>query len=421
MRRQASALAAAAVLAALLTQASALNAHATGSTCTSASLNSTSPQPSGTVINFYAFADCTSPEFKFFVQSASGAWVAKTAYGVYSWSLDTIGWTAGVYGVGVWARQQGSIAAYETYWIGTFVVSVSTCDVTSIVFSAPFEPAPPGTQVSVTATASVCASPQFMFWIRQLSGSWYVARGWGASSWTWDTTGLAYGYYQVGVWARQPTSPNSYDAYAIRTFPIFPAVSGSCHEADIAFSPTDDTSPPIAPGTQVQLSANSSCGPPVYYKWWLKPPGGSWEQSAYSQLLSATWDTSGIDPGTYQVGLWAEPSATYPRLSTYGAYDIESYTLSVGRCNAATIFPDSVNPNLTAAGASGCTTPEYEFWLLPAGSTTWRMVQAYSSSTNTYSLDTTGLAPGPYRIGVWVRQTGASTSYDSYAILTRWI
>jgi hypothetical protein len=408
-----------ALIAALFLQLSALPAHATGSACTAPNLTSTAPQAPGAAVTFSATVGCTNPEFKFFLQQPNGAWVAQTPYGGSQWTLQTTGWVAGVYGVGVWAREQGSGAAYETYWIGTFALSLVTCDVTSFVFQAPFEPAPAGTPVSLTATATACSAPEYEFWVRRLDGTWHIGRVWGVSTWTWDTTGLGNGYYQVGVWARQRSSPNGYDAYSIRTWPIFPAVDGSCHEAGIAFSPADDGLTATAPGTDVQLAANSSCGPPVYYKWWLKPPDGSWQQSAYSQLTNARWATSGIAPGTYQVGLWATPSQSYPTVLTYGAYDIESYTLSVGRCSDAQIFP-SGTANDIAAAARGCSNPEYQFWVLPPGASTWRMVQPYSS-TNTYTVNTPGLAPGPYRVGVWVRQQGAATAYDSYAILTCWV
>jgi hypothetical protein len=73
-----------------------------------------------------------------------------------------------------------------------------------------------------------------------------------------------------------------------------------------------------------------------------------------------------------------------------------------------------------SAGATDCSTPVFQFWVLPPNSTAWRVVQAYNVS-NGFTLDTTGLAPGPYRIGVWVRQNNSSVAYDSYAIMTYWV
>jgi hypothetical protein len=38
------------------------------------------------------------------------------------------------------------------------------------------------------------------------------------TTWSWNSSGLAQGTYQVGVWARQGASTSSYDSYAIITF-----------------------------------------------------------------------------------------------------------------------------------------------------------------------------------------------------------
>ena len=48
------------------------------------------------------------------------------------------------------------------------------------------------------------------------------------------------------------------------------------------------------------------------------------------------------------------------------------------------------------------------------------MVQPYSVSY-IWQLDTTGLPPGAYRIGVWERQHGSTKAYESYAIVTLWV
>jgi hypothetical protein len=47
-----------------------------------------------------------------------------------------------------------------------------------------------------------------------------MQRPYGGASWSWSTAGLASGTYQVGVWARQAGSTNSYDAYFIGTYTL---------------------------------------------------------------------------------------------------------------------------------------------------------------------------------------------------------
>jgi len=57
--------------------------------------------------------------------------------------------------------------------------------------------------------------------------------------------------------------------------------------------------------------------------------------------------------------------------------------------------------------ASGCSNPLYQFWILAPGSSTWTIVQAYSTSA-TFNWNTTALAAGTYRFSVWVRDATSS-------------
>lgn len=68
---------------------------------------------------------------------------------------------------------------------------------------------------------------------------------------------------------------------------------------------------------------------------------------------------------------------------------------------------------LTAA-AAGCqhANPLYQFWLRPATSSTWQMVQAYSTSA-TYDWNSTGAAQGTVYFGVWVKDANSPSQYDA--------
>jgi hypothetical protein len=414
------------LIAALAWQGGATSAHAATTACTSASMASNAPAPPGAVVTFTAISTgCSTPEFKFFLETAGGAWVAKTGYGApSSWTLDTTGYVAGVYGVGFWVRQMGSTAAYEEYWIGTFTLSLVVCESATLTYQAPTEPAPAGTVVTFNAAATVCPAPQFRFWLTGPGRDWTLVRDWGGASWTWDTSRwFADGVYQVGVWARQPSSPNAYDTFAITTYYVGPFVlNAGCNAASIYFTPATTT----APGTDVALSGSSNCNNAIF-AYWLKPPGGDWVRATsyiQPQPGQVTWTTTGLDDGTYEVGLWSKDS-TQPASVPYDTYFIQTYQLAVGRCSAVAIGPQGLTspPPLMVnfgSGASDCSAPIFQFWVLPPNSSAWRIVQAYGPS-NGFTLDTTGLAPGPYRIGVWVRQNNSSVAYDSYAIMTYWV
>jgi hypothetical protein len=244
-----------------------------------------------------------------------------------------------------------------------------------------------------------------------------MQRDYGANSWTWNTTGLAAGTYQLGVWARQPGSSAAYDAYGFTTFRLG---AGSC----IAAGLSPNVASPQAPGATVIFTGTSnSCTSPLY-QFWLLPAGGSWTvKQSYSAMATWSWNSTGYALGTYQVGVWAKASAS---TATYDAYFIGTFTLDIGPCTSAGISASPASPQAPGtaitftATSTDCAAPQYEFWLLPPPGTTWSVKQAYGPGT-TFAWTTTGLPQGPYRVGVWARQNGSPNSYDSYAILTYWI
>jgi outer membrane protein assembly factor BamB len=387
--------------------------------CTSAAMSASpsSPQAPGTSVTFTATSTtCPTPEYRFFVQPPAGSWTAQTAYGGPSWTWNTTGLPAGVYGVGVWVRQAGSSAAYEAYWLGTYTLSVLTCNAASLSTAAA-SPSAPGAMVTFSATAARCPAAQFRFWMLPPGGSWTMQRDYGSSSWTWNTSGLSPGTYELGVWARQAGSTNSYDAYGFTTFVLG---AGNCTSAGLA----PNVAPPQPPTTTVTFSATSnSCASPQY-QFWLLPPGGAWTvEQPFSASTTWSWNTSAFAPGTYQVGVWARQSGSTAR---YDAYFIGTFQLDVGTCTAAGISASPVSPQAPgtsitfSATSTGCSSPRYEFWMLPPPGTNWSVVQPYAATTS-FVWNSTGQASGPYRFGVWARQNGSANSYDSYAIVTFWL
>jgi hypothetical protein len=65
--------------------------------------------------------------------------------------------------------------------------------------------------------------------------------------------------------------------------------------------------------------------------------------------------------------------------------------------------------------AAGCSNPNpvYQFWMKPAGSSTWMLLTSYSTSP-TYVWNTNGAPAGTERFGVWVRDAGSSAPYDTF-------
>src|SRR5204863_237939 len=125
------------------------------------------------------------------------------------------------------------------------------------------------------------------------------------------------------------------------------------------------------------------------------------------------WNTSGLAPGNYLYTAWArDATSTGSQCSSLGCTDAffaaASYDLTTLACTsvieAASPAPPQV-PGATitfTATSTGCAQPLYQFWVLRPGSTTWQILQPYSSS-NTFSCNTSGLAPGAYLYTVWAR------------------
>jgi hypothetical protein len=77
-----------------------------------------------------------------------------------------------------------------------------------------------------------------------------------------------------------------------------------------------------------------------------------------------------------------------------------------------------LDSQLTITGAAnGCPKPQYEFWALAPGSSTWQLVQAYSSSA-TAIWNNFSPVIGSYHISVWARDASSvGTAGDG---LGRW-
>ena len=265
----------------------------------------------------------------------------------------------------------------------------------------------PGTQVTLTAGSTGCPNPLYEFWVLPPGGSWTIIGAYATSStFTWDTTALAPGNYELGVWAKDTSSTTStYDASAVASYALGP----SCASVTVTPSPAG----PQAPGTQITLTASSNGCPNPLYEFWVLPPGGSWTSlGAYGTSSTFTWDTTGLTPGTYVLGIWAK-DASSPTSSAYDVSATANYPL--GRaCASASLGASPAGPQVPgtqitlSASSTGCPTPLYEFWVLPPGGS-WTIIGAYSTAA-TFTWDTTGLSPGAYELGVWAKDSESATS-----------
>jgi hypothetical protein len=285
-----------------------------------------------------------------------------------------------------------------------------SCTAASLV-TAIAAPQAAGAAIAFTASATVCPGPQFRYWLQRPGGSFVMQRDYGAAAWTWNTTGLGAGTYEVGVWARQAGSANAYDAYGITTFAL--GVDG-CISAGV----NPSVSPPQSIGATITFNASSSGCTSPQYQFWLLAPGGSWAvQQAYGPSASWAWNTTGRVAGNYQVGVWARQTGS---TSAYDSFFVTTYWISPGAgCVTTGLSPSAGSPQPVGATISftplqsGCTN-QYRFWILPPGGS-WQAVQAYGVGT-TWSWSTAGYPTGVYEVGVWEGSSSTPSSYQSYAI-----
>jgi len=410
-------------------------ASSTTSTCGSPTLSAAPPSTatSGSTVTFTAsVSGCPHPVYQFWTLApGSTTWTIGQPYSstaTFSW--NTAGLVAGSYRYTVWVRDASStgsscnnLGCFDSYFPATaYTLTTTTC--ASVTESAaPPSPSAPGTTVTFTAGAPGCANPLYQFWtLAPGSTTWTISRPYSTTAtFNWNTTGLAGGSYRYTVWVRNSTSAGTscnnlgcFDAY-------FPATAYTL-TTSACTSVSESAAPPstATAGTSVTFTGSASgCPSPLYQFWVLAPGSTTWMiGQAYSPTATFNWNTTGKAAGTYRYTVWVRnSSSTGTSCNNLGCFDTyfaaTTYTLTSTPCSSVT---ESAAPVSTAAAgttvvftasASGCANPQYQFWILAPGSTTWTIAQAYSP-TATFTWNTTGKPAGAYRYTVWVRDASSA-------------
>jgi len=372
------------------------------------------PQVRGTQVTFTASATgCTSPQYQFLLLPPGGAWAVVQPYSASAtWLFDSSKYANGNFQVGVWARQAGSSSRYQTFFLTTYWIHVAGGCVVSGLTPGVASPPVAGASVTFTPRQTGCAN-QYKFWLLAPGGQWRVVQQYGVGgTWTWNTAAYAPGIYQVGVWEGRTSTPSKYESFAITTFTLAPGICAST-----SLSPS--AAPPQTPGAVITLTATSTgCASPTY-EFWVAAPRGAWTVARGYGGATFDWNTTGLAPGLYQVGVWARRAGS---TASYEAYFVGSYQLTVPACASATITANPSSPQaagtsvMFTATSSGCGSPRYQFWEQAPGGI-WKVVQAWGIGT-TFTWDSTGAAIGDYNFAVMALATGSAGPYDTYALTT---
>ena len=367
-----------------------------------------SPQSPGTTVTLTAgSSSCPNPLYRFWIQPPGGTWnVAQdySASGTFTWQNGPVG---GLYRFSLWARDAASPASYDGWNSAYYTLTTTPC--TGLTVSAsPDSQASVGSQVAVSGSAGGCPNPQYRFWIQPPGGVWAIAQDYStAASYSWNTTGQATGTYRFSVWARDTSSPSTYDQYSTfyYTLAVVPCTGVSISAPTAA-----------SVGSTVKVGAAASdCSNPSY-RFWLLPPNGTWTmEQDYSTSPTFNWDTTGQPTGTYRLSVWVRDASSSAQ---YDAYITQYLQVNPPACAAVSISSSppsqaSVGAGVTITGsATGCATPTYRFWVqAPNGQ--WTMVRDYSNA-GSFTWNTTGLATGTYRFSVWAKDANSPSSYDVY-------
>jgi hypothetical protein len=325
----------------------------------------------------------------------------------------------------IWVKQSGSGAGWEAHLSPnpTYTLQAGPA-CTAVTWNAPNPASPqkPGTAVTFSATATGCPNPQYEFWVQAPGGPWTILQSFGsASSATWGTTGLGTGTYSFDAWVKQSGSGTSTFEAHLSPNPTYTLQTGSpC--TSVTWNPPSPPSPQ-QPGTTVTFGAVAGGCPSPQYEFWIQAPGGSWTiLQAYGPASSTAWNTTGLATGTYYFDAWAKQSG-----SSVGTFEAHlapnpTYTLQIPPpppCTSVTWnpptppAPQAPGAAVTLSGvASGCSNPQYEFWIQPPGGG-WTILQAYGTA-NSISWNTTGQPTGTYYFDLWVRQSGSAASWDAH-------
>jgi subtilisin-like proprotein convertase family protein len=253
-------------------------------------------------------------------------------------------------------------------------------------------------------------------------GSWYLVQPYSAdSSFTWNTAGAMAGTWNFAVWVRQADAADAFQTAHSVAYQLTGGGAGAtCSGATL--TPTPAAPQPL--GASVQLQASSTgCSSPTYQFWFNAPGTTTWSVGQpFTPLNFYTWQTAGLTPGTWNIVVWARQSGTTDPWQSFAGI---SYQLLGGgggtACTGVTVqasgtprSPESLV--VFNASASGCSAPEYQFWLRAPGSS-YIVAQAYSSS-GVFVWDSGGVAPGAWTVVAWARQRGSAAAFEASSTAT---
>lgn len=192
----------------------------------------------------------------------------------------------------------------------------------------------------------------------------------------------------------------------------------------VGVSVSGSPAPPQQSGSTVQFSASASGCPTPEYEFWILSPGATMYTllQPYSTSATATWSSAGNGPGAYRINVWVRDATSLGVYgNAYGGWDAYNASYVYGLASGCPSVTESSTPAATAtagsavtftASAPGCSSPQYEFWILSPGASLYTLLRPYGTSPSV-TWSTVGNGAGVYRIDVWVRNGAGPGAYSN--------
>lgn len=320
--------------------------------------------------------------------------------------------------------------------INNYGTGTTTAPTLSVAVTA--QPGSPTLGESVTVQATLSGGPNStaptvlngttagpVAWVLTIDGPTGTtsAKGAGYSVVQTDFTPGATGTYTVTASATyQGTSAAAHTTVSVQT-----ASSGGGGGGGYEPPPSSSPSSPrptavvlsgsgsVTQGSNIVVQASAQGGSQPVYQFWLKPPGGSWQQSGgYSSADTATFIAS--QTGTYQVQAFAK-DASAPETQGYEtASNILSVAVRAASQSSTGSQPSQVSVTISGphngtvgqplgftASAEGIPHPVYQFWAGGDGHV-WAQSGVYRTSNGfTFTPPQTGT----YRVVAFAKDASA--------------
>jgi hypothetical protein len=214
-----------------------------------------------------------------------------------TWTWNTTEAAAGPYTIVAYVRSVGSTASSEAGTSLDYQILPASPQATGVALSAsPASPPPAGTKAFFTASASGGGTYEYQFYLFDGVAYTLVQPYSQASTWTWNTNGVAAGTYNIAVFARSVGSAASSEAGTSINYQILPA-SPQASGVTLTASPADSATA----GTTAFFIGSASGGGTYEYQFYLSDGATTTLVQPYSQATTWTWNTTGVTAGPYSI------------------------------------------------------------------------------------------------------------------------